>query len=471
MMTKNDDKEQRNIELAADHEVRQLLDTATHNWKVAQSRMSQIVQEREKGIYDDNGVEVMAVYARMERVYACITDLLRHPQAFLLPSVIKGLRPFLNDDSMDKESTRLLTLSAHDEEVKTVGFWKTLKEYQTSNPHLDSTLGQKVKTLIIKHVMPYLADEDVDEALQNFVDILKSTNEVSKDDLGIMKFFNLGGKVSEMAADNRPQMALALLVRHLFTEILCNHIERTQHSDVAMADVFEKAKQQLLESEGWREYWSNHKRHLERKGGSLDEQWKADAEEVEQWLMNLRGYIYNSWNESPEAFGQALKQQRLDDNTMLLLLFYLAKKDAIARETEKPDERRRKMKMNAFEAAMKLHELAAEKYYNDYEAIWEQIIMSENISELLMNYNSSKYNKGFNMMCLCKIVSHLQSEYKFYGSHSSEDLGKVLGDRYAKNSYDTFSNYIKKKETMLNELCFNEIGEALKNYKKENLKS
>ena len=34
--------------------------------------------------YDDNGVEVMAVYARMERVYACITDLLRHPQAFLL---------------------------------------------------------------------------------------------------------------------------------------------------------------------------------------------------------------------------------------------------------------------------------------------------------------------------------------------------------------------------------------------------
>ena len=470
-MTKNNDKEQRNIKLAADHEVRQLLDTATHNWKVAQSRMSQIVQEREKGIYDDNGVEVMAVYARMERVYACITDLLRHPQAFLLPSVINGLRPFLNDDSMDKESTRLLTLSAHDEEVKTVDFWKNLSEYQTSNPHLDSTLDQKVKTLIMKHVMPYLADEDVDEALQNFVDILKSTNEVSKDDSNVMNFFHLGGKVSEMAADNRPQMALALLMRHLFTEMVCNHIDLTQHNDAAVADLFEKAKQQLLESDSWHDYWANHKQHLERKGSSLDEQWKADAAEVEEWLMDLRGYIYNSWNESPEAFGRALKQQRLDDDTMLLLLFYLAKKDAIAREMEKPDERRRKMKVNAFEAAMKLRELAAEKYYNDYEAIWEQIIMSENISELLMNYNSSKYNKGFNMMCLCKIMSHLQSEYKFYGSHSSEDLGKVLGDRYAKNSYDTFSNYIKKKETMLNELCFNEIGEALKNYKKENLKS
>ena len=138
---------------------------ATHNWKVAQSRMAQIVQEREKGIYDDNGVEIMAVYARMERVYACITDLLRHPQAFLLPSVINGLRPFLNDESMDAESTRLLTLSAHHAEVKTVGFWKTLKEYQTSNPHLDSNSEQMLTTLVTKYVMPYLAKEDLMEVL------------------------------------------------------------------------------------------------------------------------------------------------------------------------------------------------------------------------------------------------------------------------------------------------------------------
>ena len=327
-MIKNDDKEQRNIKLAADHEVRQLLDTATHNWKVAQSRMSQIVQEREDGIYDDNGVEIMAVYARMERVYACITDLLRHPQAFLLPSVINGLRPFLNDESMDAESTRLLTLSAHDEEVKTVDFWKTLKEYQTSNPHLDSTLGKKVETLLTKHVMPYLADEDVVEVLPIIIDTMKHANEVSKDDSNVMNFFHLGGKVSEMAADNRPQMAMALLMRHLFTEIVCNHIDRTQQNDTAMADVFEKAKQQLLESEGWREYWSNHKRHLERKGGSLDEQWK---------------------------------------------LFYLAKKDAIARETERLDKRRETMEVNAPEAAIKQTELPAELLTEKAQKYWKRL--------------------------------------------------------------------------------------------------
>jgi hypothetical protein len=47
-------------------------------------------------------------------------------------------------------------------------------------------------------------------------------------------------------------------------------------------------------------------------------------------------------------------------------------------------------------------------------------------------------------------------------------MGKLLGDKYVKNSYDTFSSYIKKKETMLNGLCFNEIDEALEIAKKEN---
>ena len=75
------------------------------------------------------------------------------------------------------------------------------------------------------------------------------------------------------------------------------------------------------------------------------------------------------------------------------------------------------------------------------------------------------------MMCLCKIVGYLHREYHFYGSHTPENMGKLLGDRYVKNSYGTFSSYIKKKETMLNSQCFNEIDEALKIAKKENLET
>lgn len=457
----NDDKELRNIELAADHEVSRLLKMVTQNWKVAQSRMAQITQEREDGIYDDNGVEVMAVYARMEQVYGYLFSLSRHPQAYLLPSVVNSLRPLAADESCDGELVRLVLLPATDEKLETTDFWTILGESHADVTQVADLVGKAFVSTVGKYIMPHLAPEDMQVVGMELGNITSLVQADGKQDVSGLS--NIGRKLSAVFAENRMQMALVLLLRHELVEMTCNRLDITQHDDAAVANIFEQAKQQLLESDAWHKYWANHKQHLERKGGSLDEQWKADAAEVEEWLQDIRGYIYNSWNESPEAFGQALKHERLDDDIMLLLLFYLAKKDAIALETEKPDERRGKMMENAFEAAMKLHELADDKYYYDYEDIWQRIIMSENISGMLMNYNSSKYNKGFNMMCLCKIVSHLQSEYKFYGSHSSEDLGKVLGDRYAKKSYETFTNYIKKKETMLNDLCFNEIKEALKN--------
>ena len=140
-----------------------------------------------------------------------------------------------------------------------------------------------------------------------------------------------------------------------------------------MANVFEQAKQQLLDSDAWREYWSNHKQHLERKGGSLDKQWKEDAEEVEKCLMDMRGYIYNKWNESPEAFGQALKQQRLDDKDVLQLLFYLAKKDAITKEIEILDEQREKIENDALEAAAKKYVIPSVLLTEEAQVYWKRL--------------------------------------------------------------------------------------------------
>lgn len=462
----NDDKEQRNIELAADHEVSRLLHVVTRNWEVAQSRMAQITQERKEGIYDDNGVEVMAVYVRMSRVYDCLVRLVSRPQAFLLPSVIESLRPLAIDQSMDGELVRLLRLSFTNEEVETADLWTKSGGNHAVAPQIAEIVKNGLTKTIGRYVIPHLPPEEMQEAAVALGDMVAQTQvdtDGKQDDGGL---FAIGGKLSAVVAENRLLMAIVLLLRHEIIEMICRYMDITLREDIEVANVFEQAKQQLLESDAWREYWSNHKQHLERKGGSLDKQWKEDAEEVEKCLMDMRGYIYNKWNESPEAFGQALKQQRLDDKDVLQLLFYLTKKDAIVLETEKPDERRENMEENAFEAAMKLHELVADKYYNEYETIWQRIILSENISKLLMDFNSSKYNQGFSMLCLCKIVSHLQSEYKFYGSHTSNDLGKLLGDKRNKISHETISNYIKKKETMLNELCFSEIKEALKINKK-----
>lgn len=460
----NGDKEKRIIELAGDQEMMRLLNLATRNWEIAKNRVEQITQEREEGINDDNGVEMMPVFVRMERVYACMYNLLRRPQAYLLPSVINRLSPFINEKGMDAE---LVPLMSEKDESETDDFWTMLSENQTEGIDFSAQIKKMFTELMMKYVTPHLNPEGIEKVVdetRNVDSQVKSANEEGLKDYGL---FTLSRKLKKTASDNCMQMAIGLLLRHTFVNMICQHLDMQNYEDAAVANLFEQAKKQLMESDAWQEYWADHKRLLEYKG-SLDMQWKQDAAETEQWLLNLHGYLYNKWNESPEAFGQALKREKLDDDKLLLLLFYLAKKDAIALETEEPGKRRKKMQAKAFETAMKLENLADGKYFNDYAAIWQRIILSENISQQLLNYNSSKYNQGFNMMCLCKIVGYLHREYHFYGSKTPEDMGKLLGDRYVKNSYDTFSSYIKKKETMLNGLCFKEIDEALKIDKKEN---
>lgn len=460
----NGDKEKRIIALAGDQEMMRLLNLATRNWEIAKNRVEQITQEREEGVNDDNGVEMIPVFVRMERVYACIYSLLHCPQAFLLSSVVNRLSPFINEKSMDAELTRLMY---ENDESEPVDFWTLLSESKTEGIDFSTQIKKIYTELMMRYVTPHLDSEGIEKVVDetsNLDSLVKSANEEGLNDNGL---FTLSRKLKETASDNCVLMAIGLLLRHAVVNMICLRLYMQNYEDAAVANFFELAKKQLMESDAWHEYWAEHKRLLEYKG-SLAEQWKQDAAETEQWLLNLHGYIYNKWNESPEAFGQALKRERLDDDTMLLLLYYLAKKDAIALETEEPKVRRDKMQAKAFETAMKLENLAAKKYFNDYGAIWQRIITSENISQQLLNYNSSKYNQGFNMMCLCKIVGYLHREYHFYGSHTPEDMGKLLGDRYVKNSYDTFSSYIKKKESMLNSLCFNEIDKALKIAEKEN---
>ena len=369
----NDDKEQRNIELAADHEVSRLLHVVTRNWEVAQSRMAQITQERKEGIYDDNGVEVMAVYVRMSRVYDCLVRLVSRPQAFLLPSVIESLRPLAIDQSMDGELVRLLRLSFTNEEVETADLWTKSGGNHAVAPQIAEIVKNGLTKTIGRYVIPHLPPEEMQEAAVALGDMVAQTQvdtDGKQDDGGL---FAIGGKLSAVVAENRLLMAIVLLLRHEIIEMICRYMDITLREDIEVANVFEQAKQQLLESDAWREYWSNHKQHLERKGGSLDKQWKEDAEEVETCLLDMRGYIYNKWNESPEAFGQALKQQRLDDKDVLQLLFYLAKKDAITKEIEILDEQREKIENDALEAAAKKYVMPSVLLTEKAQVYWKRL--------------------------------------------------------------------------------------------------
>ena len=83
-MNKEDIKDRNRLELALDHETKQLISFIAYNWDAAASRMEQIANEREQRRYDDDGTEAMAVFCRLERVLNAIFALNGRPQAVLL---------------------------------------------------------------------------------------------------------------------------------------------------------------------------------------------------------------------------------------------------------------------------------------------------------------------------------------------------------------------------------------------------
>ena len=458
-----DRKEQTILELVRDKNALHLLECMRHNWDVAASRMEQITKEREDGLYDDNGVEVMAVFNRVERVGTMLFALKDRPQALLL----KGFREFLqsvkDDHRMDRELAVMLSPKASELKIDAPTFWERVKAVYLASDIRNSEHEAVVRKLLQTHYMPHMDDEQNLSWMKVLTEPAKNDEALKTEQQELIDTMAyLGANIGKVATCSKQQMAVGLMLIHQTATLMADFCDIRQMDGEAVDGIFESAKKELLESEAWKEYWTEHLRHLSMRG-ELAEQLKKDQEEVETWLIDVHDYLYNKWNEGPDAFGQALKRQDMSDEELLLLLFFLAKKDAIALEVEEPDVRRQKMEINALEAAMKLENLAEDRYFDHYETIWKQILASEPIATLLMDFNSSKYNKGFNMLCLCKIIAHLHRQYHFYGSHTPEDMGKLLGDRYVKNSYDTISNYIKKKETTLTSLCFKEIDDIMKN--------
>lgn len=455
-------KEETILTLVRDAEAQQLLEGICYNWELASSCMERISNERQQGLYDDEGVEVLPVLCRMERVYTQLLSLAACPQAVLLRSFADRLRPLTEDQRMDVEATALLAAGGERMQIVPPTLWERLFSLSQSEkePSELETVKDAVSDLYVDNILPHMDSEERKKTLR----VLGSDKEMAEqaEQVEEMKtrLTELGKTLRTVARCSRQTMGVGLMIGHAWVAHIYDIVDIRQHDGADVSELFEEAKREVLQSERWRNYWANHKKHLSQLG-KLPELLDKDAEETEQWLIGMHNYLYNKWNESPEAFGEALKTQMLTDEQLLMLLFHLAKKDAYAIETELPDERREKMEQGVYETLLKLNELVDDDYYMRYGMICQRIVKSEELAKQLLDFNSSKYNKGFSMLCLCKIIGYLNREYHLYGSHTPEDLGKVLGDCYVKNSFETIANYIMKKDSSLNGQCFKDLDEVM----------
>ena len=462
------DKEQEKMRdllvLAKDQETQKMIDMMAYNWEVCASRMEQITKERQQGLFDDNGVEATAVFNRMERVGTLMVALKDRPQALLL----KGFREQLNkmnaDHRMDIEITSLISPTKSAEmKIETPTIWLRMKEMIEKKKTRTGKGDSFVRKLLKSRYLPNMEDEEAMDWMQSLSNPEPPDEETERAQLEVMDAMAyFGQNIGEVASAARQQIGMGLVIMHQMTLLFSELLDIRKIADEDVDALFEEAKKELLESDAWKSYWRGHISHLSlMKSSSLAEELSKDADEVEQQLLDLHGYLYNKWDESSEAFGKALKESDMGDDEMLRLLFLLAKKAALEQEGERPDNNLLIMRSKVKKYADKLYNLVDEKFDNIYDKVWDDIVQNAIIGSQLSNFRKGRHNDGFNMQCFCHIVGWMQREYHIYGNNAPLDLGKELGDRY---SWETFKDYIKKRDVMLTAQSIKELDDILKKY-------
>ena len=458
MKNKEEAKDHNRLEVALDHETSQLIAYMAYNWDVAASRMEQITKEREQGLYDDEGTEAMAVFNRLQHVLSTLFAINGRPQAILLKSFREQLERMVGDQRMNREIAGMLSARASELSIQPLTIWKRLSDMMPKAKETGQNGSAEVRELYQKKYIPNMDSDDAWETMQALVKEEEPDEQQQKErDEVFDALVYLGENLGKVAASSKQLMATGIASIQVAVKLVLDANDLRMKDDADVDAIFQAAKAELLASEAWQEYWHGHIGHLAQKG-SLKTELRKDAQEVKQDLLDVNRYLYTKMEESPKAFGHALKEADLSDDDMLRLLWLTAKTDAIEKEQGPVDPERGKMEEGVCEVAQKLRELAADKYYDHYDEIWDDIVLNDIIASQLMDFSNSCHNAGFNMQVFCHIVGWLQEKYKFYGQNTSVTLGKTLNN--GKQS-DTFKKYIGASKTILNQQTINELKAIL----------
>ena len=400
----------------------------------------------------------MAVFNRLQHVLSTLFAINGRPQAILLKSFREQLERMEADQRMNREIAAMLSARVSELSIQPLTIWKRLSDMMPKAKETGQNGSAEVRELYQKKYIPNMDSDDAWETMQALVKEEEPDEQQQKErDEVFDALVYLGENLGKVAASSKQLMATGIASIQVAVRLVLDANDLRKKNDAEVDAIFQAAKEELLKSEAWKEYWHSHVGHLAQKG-SLKTELRKDAEEVKQDLLDINRYLYTKMEESPEAFGRALKEAALSDEDMLRLLWLTAKTDAIEKEQGPVEPERGLMEKGVCEVAQKLRELAADKYYDHYDEIWDDIVLNDIIASQLMDFSNSCHNAGFNMQVFCHIVGWLQRNCQFYGQNTSVSLGKTLNN--GKQS-DTFKKYIGASKTILNQQTINELKAIL----------
>ena len=245
--------------------------------------------------------------------------------------------------------------------------------------------------------------------------------------------------LATMMSDNLQTMVIWLVILMMLPGMMIKIMQQSRTKSQSMAQQFNKVLARVRESDGWWDYWKDHRQTLRVVNDNLS--WNdimtAERTKEREELGKVPGGLFAKWATDPEAFEETFLETQLDDNTLRGFIFHLVALSEIARELDPSTKFGEEQLVNndlqrigeaVMTAARKLNNLVTEAWLPHYEAMWQELIQNEIIFNRLKVTRQSPHNNLFTARFFCHLVGEMKKSAVF-GGHSDNDLAEKLTEK------------------------------------------
>ena len=429
-----------------DERAEQLTAQLCRHWEVATERLEGLVQELEAGIDTCIEAEIYAAMMRMQSSLMALMELNKIPTAFLFSEYLERIAKAVSDNGIRQSvmtlAERLLTEPSNNQQTS---FFDLVS--QTLAQHLNLPIEQQQaiqqKVAPIQHFFSicaqYLKPDDL-MMVASIIPNLNTENNNQEEILGQTKNMREAMEgLATMMNENLQTMLIWLVILMMLPGMMIKIMQQSRANSQSMAQLFNKVLVRVRESDGWWDYWKDHRQTLRVVNDNLS--WSdimtAERAKEREELGKVPGGLFAKWTTDTEAFEETFLETQLDDETLRGFIFHLAALSEIARELDPSTKYGEEQLVNndlqrigkaVMSAARQLNNLVAEAWFPYYEPMWQDLIQNEEIFNHLKVTRKSPHNNLFTARFFCHLVGEMKKR-AIFGGHSDNDLAEKLTDK------------------------------------------
>lgn len=429
-----------------DERAEQLTAQLCRHWEVATERLEGLVQELEAGIDTCIEAEIYAAMMRMQSSLMALMELNKIPTAFLFSEYLERIAKAVSDNGIRQSvmtlAERLLTEPSNNQQTSFFDLVsQTLAQHLNLPIEQQQAIQQKVSPVqyFLSTCAQYLKPDDL-MMVASIIPNLNTENNNQEEILGQTKNMREAMEgLATMMNENLQTMLIWLVILMMLPGMMIKIMQQSRANSQSMAQLFNKVLVRVRESDGWWDYWKDHRQTLRVVNDNLS--WSdimtAERAKEREELGKVPGGLFAKWTTDTEAFEETFLETQLDDETLRGFIFHLAALSEIARELDPSTKFGEEQLVNndlqrigeaVLAAARKLNNLVTEAWFPRYEAMWQELIQNEEIFNHLKVTRKSPHNNLFTARFFCHLVGEMKKS-AIFGGHSDNDLAEKLTEK------------------------------------------